>query len=87
MHGVELSGTANSCAHFDYGQDGFAERTGWVKPDDGILVIDDSLNGTVDGAGELFGSPTQDGFEVLETLDSNHDGVIDASDADFPPQT
>ena len=30
-----------------------------------------------------LGSATQDGFEVLETLDTNHDGKIDASDADF----
>lgn len=32
---------------------------------------------------DLFGSATQDGFEVLETLDANQDGVIDAADAVF----
>jgi hypothetical protein len=32
---------------------------------------------------ELFGSPTQDGFAVLETFDHNSDGVIDADDAVF----
>lgn len=66
--GIELTTLAGSAAHFDYGQDGFAERTGWVSPDDGILVIDDNANGTVDGAAGLFGSPTQDGFEVLSPL-------------------
>ncbi|CCV07363.1 hypothetical protein MESS2_540010 [Mesorhizobium metallidurans STM 2683] len=81
--GVELSPLAGSTVHFDYDQDGFAERTGWVSADDGLLVLDANGNGTVDGAGELFGSPTQDGFAVLETFDSNGDGKIDASDAVF----
>jgi hypothetical protein len=81
--GVELISLADSNAHLDYGGDGFAERTGWVKADDGILVFDRNANGTVDGIGEMFGSATQDGFEVLETLDTNADGKIDAADADF----
>ena len=81
--GVEVTALAGSSVHFDYDQDGFAERTGWVSPDDGILVIDRNGNGIVDGAAELFGSATQDGFEVLETLDTNGDGVIDAEDEDF----
>ncbi len=42
--GIELIALSGSSAHFDYGQDGFAERTGWVAPDDGILVIDDYAN-------------------------------------------
>ncbi|ARO33654.1 hemolysin-type calcium-binding domain-containing protein (plasmid) [Rhizobium sp. NXC14] len=81
--GIELTALAGSATHFDYGQDGFAERTGWVSADDGILVRDVNRNGTVDGAGELFGSPTQDGFAVLETMDSNGDGRIDIADAGF----
>ncbi|MBY3378945.1 calcium-binding protein [Rhizobium laguerreae] len=81
--GVELTALAGSTTHFDYGQDGFAERTGWVSADDGILVRDANGNGTVDGAGELFGSATQDGFAVLETMDSNGDGRVDIADAGF----
>lgn len=69
--GIELISLANSNAHLDYGGDGFAERTGWVKGDDGILVFDRNANGAVDGIGEMFGSATQDGFEVLQTLDTN----------------
>jgi hypothetical protein len=87
--GIELTalGVAGeagaSNVFFDYDGDGFAERTGWVKPDDGILVYDRNGNGQVDDAGELFGSPNQDGYAVLETLDSNGDGAIDAADAAF----
>ncbi len=48
-------------------------------------------NVSTDRAAELFGSPTQDGFEVLETIDRHHDGKIslvarlrhDAADAEF----
>jgi Ca2+-binding RTX toxin-like protein len=81
--GIELSALDASSVHFDYDSDGFAERTGWVASDDGILVFDGNNNGTVDGIGELFGSATQDGFAVLEAHDSNQDGVIDSSDVDF----
>ncbi|WP_205910250.1 calcium-binding protein, partial [Rhizobium sp. FKY42] len=81
--GIELSSLADSNVHFDYDRDGFAEKTGWVQADDGILVIDANNNGVVDGAGELFGSPSKDGFAVLETLDDNRDGKIDFDDAAF----
>jgi Ca2+-binding RTX toxin-like protein len=81
--GVELVGLTESNINFDYDKDGFAEKTGWVGPDDGMLVRDINGNGLVDDAGELFGSPNQDGFAVLETLDTNGDGKIDGSDDDF----
>jgi Ca2+-binding RTX toxin-like protein len=81
--GIALSSLTNSTVHFDYAGDGFAERTGWVSASDGILAIDDNGNGVVDNGLELFGSASQDGFAVLEKLDSNGDGKIDAQDADF----
>ncbi|MBD9490470.1 calcium-binding protein [Ensifer sp. ENS11] len=81
--GVELSSLAESNVHFDYDRDGFAEKTGWVSADDGILVIDSNNNSSVDGTKELFGSPSQDGFAVLETLDGDRDGKIDEKDAAF----
>jgi hypothetical protein len=31
--GVEVTALAGSTTYFDYDQDGFAERTGWVSPD------------------------------------------------------
>jgi Ca2+-binding RTX toxin-like protein len=81
--GVELTSLTGSNVNFDYAGDGFAERTGWVSPNDGILAIDLNSNGKIDNGLELFGSPTQDGFAILEKLDTNADGVIDALDADF----
>lgn len=87
--GIELSplgiaGEAGASAvHFDYDGDGFAERTGWVGPNDGMLALDLNSNGTIDNGSELFGAPTRDGYEVLETYDSYRDGVIDSKDAIF----
>jgi Ca2+-binding RTX toxin-like protein len=81
--GIELVSLANSTTYFDLDGNGFAERTGWVSSDDGILVRDGNRNGNVDSLAELFGSATQDGFAVLETFDDNHDGKIDAQDTVF----
>lgn len=87
--GIELAaldnpdGSSLSNVHFDLDGNGFAERTGWVSSDDGILVRDINQNGTVDNVTELFGSSTVDGFTKLETLDANMDGKIDAADAAF----
>jgi hypothetical protein len=82
-NGIELSSLAASSVHFDFSGDGFAEHTAWIGANDGILAIDDNGNGLVDNGLELFGSSTQDGFAVLETLDTNRDGKIDSADADF----
>ncbi|MDY0013412.1 MAG: putative Ig domain-containing protein [Rhodocyclaceae bacterium] len=88
--GVETLSLANS-AHFDHAADGFAELTGWVASDDGLLVRDLNGNGRIDTGRELFGSETllangqkaANGFDALEELDTNADGVIDANDTAF----
>jgi len=77
--------------YFDHDANGFAESTGWVGADDGLLVRDLDGNGTIDSGRELFGSETllangtkaKNGFDALVELDSNHDGEIDIYDAAF----
>ncbi|RWF75673.1 calcium-binding protein, partial [Mesorhizobium sp.] len=81
--GIELTAFDTSTAYFDLDGDGFAELTGWVRPDDGLLVLDENGNGRVDDIAELFGSQNSQGFEELSHLDGNGDNVIDASDAAF----
>ena len=81
--GIELTaldGVAPT-TFFDIDHDGFAEATGWVAPDDGLLARDLDGNGTIDNAGELFGSSSVDGFALLQELDSNGDLVIDQHDS------
>ncbi|MDI9335496.1 MAG: hypothetical protein QM520_00465 [Gammaproteobacteria bacterium] len=74
---------------FDQNADGVKTGTGWVKSDDGWLVLD--RNGTIDSGRELFGVDTlksngqlaTDGFDALKDLDANQDGKIDAADSVF----
>ena len=81
--GVELTSLEASHTLFDLDADGFAQRTGWVKPDDGLLAIDRNGNGRIDDITELFGDGDTDGFTELRDLDSNNDGVINAQDTEF----
>ncbi len=77
--------------HFDHDGNQFAENTGWVGKDDGLLVWDRNGNGRIDDGSELFGNNTllnngskaANGFCALAELDSNYDNKIDASDAAF----
>lgn len=88
--GVETVSVTNG-AWFDHASDGFAEQTGWVGSDDGLLVRDLDGNDLIGSGTELFGSETlltngskaANGFETLAELDSNLDGVIDSNDAAF----
>ena len=85
--GVETTSLALG-THFDHDANGFAEATGWVGTDDGLLVLDRNANGVIDNGHELFGNNTPlpdgsyaaDGFAALAALDANGDGRINASD-------
>ena len=70
---------------FDYLGNGSPFKTAWASNEDGILAIDLNGDGKVDGAREfVFGG---NGLTDLQSLaahyDSNHDGLLDARDADF----
>ena len=70
---------------FDYAGDGTPMATAWAGADDGILAIDLDGDGRITrGAEIVFGG---NGLTDLQGLaakyDSNHDGVLDASDAAF----
>lgn len=76
---------------FDHDGDGLKNATGWIKPDDGFLVMDRNGNGTIDNGTELFGDSTNlygggkaaDGFAALAQEDTNNDGKIGSADANF----
>ena len=77
--------------YFDHNGDGMAEASGWIGPDDGILVMDRNGDGIINDGKELFGNETvlEDGtkagtgFQALAELDTNEDGRIDPSDEAF----
>jgi len=89
--GIIRTAGLSAGVNFDHAADGFAERTGWVAPGDGLLVWDRNANAAIDSGRELFGSETLlpnglkavNGFEALKAFDANGDGVIDANDPVF----
>ncbi|MDK9726249.1 MAG: hypothetical protein OEL88_15390, partial [Sterolibacteriaceae bacterium MAG5] len=88
--GIETT-SVDSSTYFDHDANGFAERTGWVGKDDGLLVWDRNGNGRIESGRELFGSESiladgtkaENGFAALAELDTNGDGVVDADDTGF----
>ena len=89
-NGLETVGLAAN-VYFDHNGDDVLTRTGWVGPNDVLLVWDRNANGTIDTGAELFGDFTPlpngtlapNGFAALAALDENGDGIIDASDPAF----
>jgi hypothetical protein len=71
--------------HFDYFGNGEGQATAWVDSHDGLLAIDLNGDGTVNNGTEIVfavgGSTDLEGVRLV--YDSNHDGVLNASDADF----
>ncbi|MCP9835831.1 calcium-binding protein, partial [Cyanobium sp. La Preciosa 7G6] len=88
-NGVITLAERTSDIFFDHDGNGFAERTGWFSPTDGLLVRDLDGNGTIDSGAELFGNHTllpngskaENGFEALRVLDDNGDQFIDHLDS------
>jgi hypothetical protein len=93
--GIETVGV-DAGVLFDHNADGIETGTGWLKGDDAFLVIDRNGNGVIDSGRELFGVDTvvgtdsqdkpiyaTDGFDALKSIDSNGDGVFNASDAQY----
>jgi len=82
--GIKTSSLADSNAMFDLDGDKFAEKTGWISKDDGLLAIDRNNNSRIDDISELFGNKDKaNGFETLHEFDSNKDGVVNANDTLF----
>lgn len=86
--GVETLGLAPAPVHFDHDGDGLAEATGWIAPEDGLLVLDRNGDGRIDRGAELFGNHTPladgslavNGFVALAAWDADGNGRIDAGD-------
>jgi Ca2+-binding RTX toxin-like protein len=72
---------------FDMSGDGVKERTGWITADEGFLVRDLNGNGKIDSINEMFSERTSttanSAFGALAELDSNKDGVISNTDANW----
>ncbi|TCQ85615.1 Ca2+-binding RTX toxin-like protein [Rahnella sp. JUb53] len=69
---------------FDLDNNGFSEKSGWAEKDDAFLARDINNDGQINSGAELFGNNTlmadgslaKNGYEVLQELDENKDGLI-----------
>jgi Ca2+-binding RTX toxin-like protein len=78
---------------FDHDGDGIRNGTGWIKADDGLLVLDLDGNGSIDSGRELFGDNTYvagtpyrlaiHGYDALRQYDLNWDQQINSQDTVF----
>ena len=73
---------------FDMDGDGIRDQMAWTAGEDGILAFDLDRSGTIQSGKEIVspwfsGGNFADSLAALATLDGNHDGRIDAHDADF----
>jgi trimeric autotransporter adhesin len=76
---------------FDLLATGTKQNVGWVSRQDGLLAMDVNGDGQINSGAELFGDRTVladgsravDGWAALRAMDSNHDGKVDAQDAQF----
>jgi hypothetical protein len=83
--GVEFLSRAAGVT-YDYDSDGVAESTAWASADDGILAFDANGDRQATGSEIVFaaaGSGFASDLDGVREHDSNHDGVLDANDADF----
>ncbi|HLO62597.1 MAG TPA: hypothetical protein VK165_06490 [Azonexus sp.] len=91
-NGIETVPLKRPPLFFDLNADGIKTSVGWIAPSDGLLALDRNGNGTIDDGSELFGDATPsyntagttaDGFAALAQEDTNHDGMVNAQDANF----
>ena len=82
--GIHTIARADMQGSFDLLGTGQAIQSGWLSKSDGFLAIDSNGNGSIDSVSELFGGTGKgSGFAKLASYDSNADGVVNASDAQF----
>jgi len=88
--GVQTVSAFNG-VRFDINATGEEQRIGWISRTDGLLAMDHNGDGLINDGSELFGAATRlpsgeragDGFAAMATQDSNGDGLLDASDANW----
>jgi hypothetical protein len=78
--GIETIAQNDSKVYFDLDNDLFAEHSGWLKGDDGFLVLDSNGNGQIDDITEMFGARLGGGYADLASYDANLDLAINDAD-------
>ena len=84
---VNFSGTTASLTDtrfaFDIDSDSQSDQINFVSTGSGYLMLDRNGDGKATNGSELFGAASGDGFAELASLDDDHNGWIDESDATY----
>lgn len=79
--GIDMIPLAESQVYFDLDNDGLAERTAWVKPDDGFLLVGSNEEiSKLDTRLEILRTMLTGGVDMLLGIDANSDQVINEND-------
>jgi Ca2+-binding RTX toxin-like protein len=85
--GFHFTDVDDSNVFFDVNGDGWARRTSWIDPNDGLLAYDQNGNGKVDSGLELsftrFKQGAQTDLQGFAAFDTNKDGKFTAADAEW----
>lgn len=86
--GFDVTRLDQSSVYFDISGDGYKHRTAWAGNGDGVLMFDADGDGTISNRKEVIFTdwdPTADSdIEALrQVFDTDKNGVLDASDADW----
>ncbi|MGJ4907506.1 FG-GAP-like repeat-containing protein [Bradyrhizobium sp. HKCCYLS2033] len=86
--GIHVTPRGASNQYFNMAGDGYQHATAWAGAGNGVLVLDLNGNGVIDQANQVNftlwdPTATSDMEALLDVFDTNHDGKLNAGDADW----
>lgn len=86
--GVQLTPVTSSNTFFDMAGDGYQHLTAWAAPGDALLAYDANNDGKIDQQNEIDftqwdPTATSDMQALRDVFDTNHNGKLEAGDANF----
>ena len=87
-NGLDITPLSSSNIFYDMAGDGYQHRAAWAGAGDGVLVLDTDGNGQITQRNQVVFTdwdPTaKDDMQALrDVFDTNHNGKLDAGDAQF----
>ncbi|MGC2780406.1 MAG: hypothetical protein WA418_32705, partial [Bradyrhizobium sp.] len=86
--GINIAKLSSSNTYRDMTGDGYKNLTAWAGVGNGVLFVDTSGQGQLTQANQIIFTKWDPGAKsdmqaLLDVFDTNHDGALDAGDADF----